>query len=327
MRDIWDPKCVADKLDCEKIKRFFGWLEHRDQKCIISPDTDGIMCGLFVSNYLKWEIKGIYDGRFLIIFDETYGELNSEKVKSDFIFLDIEVSGARGIGNHMQLFYSCEEGFDKVENEDVKKSLEAFYSKFKYTLNPNNLRGYGKKGHFSKKYPFATIHFLIAVARKCGIVEEKIKIKDEGKFLLLYADGTFKNLFNYPENCIKWMEWLSLKNDKIFQELLKSFQKIKIGDLIHNLKSLFAEIKERGKLTDENGDLNKEWESILKFYSEKIGWSFYRERWFQGNQIKKQLNRDRKKGLASEWKKLIEDENLFSLAIPAGNRIEYTLWE
>lgn len=36
----------------------YPWLVERGQKCVISPDADGILCGLFMSQYLDWEVVG-----------------------------------------------------------------------------------------------------------------------------------------------------------------------------------------------------------------------------------------------------------------------------
>lgn len=53
----------------------------KEQKTIISPDVDGLLCGLLMSNYLDWEIVGFYDGK-LICFDR-------ESNISECVFLDV----------------------------------------------------------------------------------------------------------------------------------------------------------------------------------------------------------------------------------------------
>ena len=38
--------------------------------------------------------------------------------------------------------------------------------------------------------------------------DKEIEIKKTAICPLLYTDGTFKNLFNYPENCLSWLNFL-----------------------------------------------------------------------------------------------------------------------
>jgi hypothetical protein len=50
----------------ELIKKH-SWILESNKKCIISPDVDGILCGLFMSHYFDWKIVGYYDGKQLCI--------------------------------------------------------------------------------------------------------------------------------------------------------------------------------------------------------------------------------------------------------------------
>jgi hypothetical protein len=55
----------------------------KGQNCILSPDTDGLLCGLFMSTYLDWRIKGFYDGKVML--------LDKNISAKDCVFLDMEV--------------------------------------------------------------------------------------------------------------------------------------------------------------------------------------------------------------------------------------------
>ena len=46
----------TDQIDYEKIVRDYPWIIKKNQNCILSPDSDGLLCGLFMSFYLGWQI-------------------------------------------------------------------------------------------------------------------------------------------------------------------------------------------------------------------------------------------------------------------------------
>ena len=71
------------------------WIIETNQKYILSPDSDGLLCGLFMSTYLGWKIKGFYDGKVMLLSKDT-------SVK-DCVFLDMEVfrKDIKSVGHHM----------------------------------------------------------------------------------------------------------------------------------------------------------------------------------------------------------------------------------
>lgn len=46
-------------MDYEKLLERFPWIIEKNKNCIISPDVDGILCGLFMSCYFDWKLMGI----------------------------------------------------------------------------------------------------------------------------------------------------------------------------------------------------------------------------------------------------------------------------
>ena len=85
-------------IDYSAISKKFPWIVERDRKCIIGPDTDGILCGLFMSAFFNWEVVGYYDGKDLAL---------RKKIKpSDCVFLDMEIfrKNCKSIGQHMVLY-------------------------------------------------------------------------------------------------------------------------------------------------------------------------------------------------------------------------------
>ncbi len=58
-----------EQIDYNKIIEDNPWIAKRNQKCILSPDSDGLLCGLLMSHYLDWEIVGYYDGKVCVLKD------------------------------------------------------------------------------------------------------------------------------------------------------------------------------------------------------------------------------------------------------------------
>ncbi len=55
-----------DQIDYPEVIKRYPWIVSRGQNCILSPDSDGLLCGLFMSHFLDWKIKGFYDTKILV---------------------------------------------------------------------------------------------------------------------------------------------------------------------------------------------------------------------------------------------------------------------
>ena len=56
-----------DTINYNEVVKKHPWIIKKNQNCILSPDSDGLLCGLFMSHYLDWHIRGFYDGKILLI--------------------------------------------------------------------------------------------------------------------------------------------------------------------------------------------------------------------------------------------------------------------
>ncbi|MBS3091078.1 hypothetical protein J4217_01355 [Candidatus Pacearchaeota archaeon] len=127
---------------------------------------------------------GYYDGKVLAL-------KKGESVK-ECIFLDMEIfrDYVKSLGHHMVLYN--------------KRQVPNIWFNFDNCIQPNNIRGYDAKNSFNLKYPLGAIHLILGIVGH----KKKIEIKKEAICPLLYTDGTFKNLFNYPDNCLSWLNFL-----------------------------------------------------------------------------------------------------------------------
>lgn len=171
----------------------------RNQKCIINTDLDGLFSGLILHNFLKWEIVGFCDSDESIWIDKNRCD---NLIECTFIDIFIYSKNIRSIDQHI---VSVDEEHNKMLSNNNNK------------LNPNliNLRNYLPNESYFKKYPFGTVHFIIAWLERNGInieIDLFNTLKDELRVidLLLRADDTFytSTFSGYVENASQWWEWL-----------------------------------------------------------------------------------------------------------------------
>lgn len=310
-------------LDFVDLLRKHPWLVERDLPCIISPDSDGILCGLLMANLLDWKVAGFYDGKVVI---------KRQDVKaSECIFLDVEIlrEGVRSIGQHMLVY-----NFNKIpEGWPILDEC----------ISANGLRVFDYSHRFMEKYPFGTIHLLLAaVANKYPV-----QILEKAVAPLLYTDGTFKNLFNYPENCLSWIEFLGgtdmasplhhiFLND---QYSLHEFM-LALRDLFHEFHSLKNGRRGGDKIALSDGrgapinilkeggeilsDVRHSSERLLTLLSERTGWMYRENQWAWDHLETIVFSKIITKPLASEYLKAIQQKPL-SLAITGREQLQFTV--
>lgn len=228
-----------------------------------------------------------------------------------------------------------------------KDRLHPKWSYYDNCIQPNNIRNYDFFNNFNLKYPLATIHFLLGLLGIHNLKE--IEIKKQAICLLLYTDGTFKNLFNYPENCLSWLKFLgadekvSLLNPIFFNDHYS------VSDLMIALRDFFSQIAKinsgkrggdkislsdsKGKIKDfvKNGNLyslssDKKivTDSFVNLLSNLTGWQYKSERWKWDELNLFKFSKSLIKPTLGRYVKLLDKKPL-SLAITSQARIEYTL--
>jgi len=275
-----------------------------------------------MSTYLGWHIRGYYDGKILLL-EEGFN-------KEDCVFLDMELlrPGVRSVGQHMVMYDS--------------RDKSGFWDTLDDCISANNLRHYNFKHNFIAKYPFGTVHLLLS------ILGQRITIPIEKSAVcpLLYTDGTFKNQFNYPENCLSWLEFLGA--DDAHNPLQKVFidKHYSTFELMMELRILFDDIRRvgggrrggdkitisnsRGKpiqLTDEGHlplETTLQAEAFLGVLSEKTLWPYDKEHWSWGPY---RVTTYRKESIVPGQARYYDllAKNPLSLAITSRNSIEYTI--
>tara|TARA_Y100001954_G_C15735689_1_gene565688 strand:+ start:122 stop:1144 length:1023 start_codon:yes stop_codon:yes gene_type:complete len=321
-----------ERINYKEVREKYPWITKPKQKCILSPDSDGLLCGLFMSHYLDWEVVGFYDGKVCVLKDGV------SAFDEDVCFLDIEIyrEGVKSMGHHMLSVYNSELPFD-------------WRKKFKDCIQPNLMRGYDRNS-FRLKYPLATIHLLI------GILEDIINIKVEEStiFPLLFTDGTFNVMFSYPENVMNWWKYLNVEDNskllknifmgedyttyKLMLEMDNFFRErdsISIprerGDRlkISNKDSSSYNLEKNGFNYKINNDAKNRCVMFLKLLEKHTNWIYRSESWcFEDMNLMQFTKSDfvsRNWTIKKDnWKSLM-DINPLSWAMTSGNNIEFTI--
>jgi hypothetical protein len=320
-------------IDYKKIVEHHPWIIQPNLKCVLSPDSDGLLCGLLMSHYLNWEVVGYYDGKVMVL-DKDYAA-------KDVVFLDMEIcrSEIKSIGHHMLMFN--------------KKYFPLVREKFTNCIQPNLMRNYDSK-RFRLKYPLATIHLLIGILDN---TYKKVELSEDAICPLYFTDGTFNVLFSYPENVLDWLKYLRANENDSALHFLFENDRYTVITLMRAMDDFFRkrdEIsvrRERGDRlrisakdgepfnvendSDESSRLNEEAKNrtiaFLRILSDTTGWTYKPQAW-RWNKFS--LSKFTKGDFAGAGKRLngktfeeFLNKNPLSWAMTSGHNIEFTLEE
>jgi hypothetical protein len=320
------------QIDYPEVIAKYPWIVEKDIHCIISPDSDGLLCALFMQHFRNWRVAGFYDTKVMVRMKDVAAK--------DCVFLDAEIfrKNIRSVGQHMLLFN--------------RNGLPPNWENFNQCLSPNNLRQYDGTHDFRLKYPLATIHFLIGILNSL----EPIDIPVSAITPLIFTDGTYHNLFRYTENCLNWLHYLRADDPK--SALYKLFRKEKYSfwelmkemDEFWRVRDEISVSRERGDriaLTLRGGEgdpFNLEEaggvyqlkddpkiraEKFIALLSKLTGWKYDVGQWAWGGWelfrfTKEDLTRLKLRLNNSSFITVLENEPL-SFAMTSGQNLEYTM--
>lgn len=178
----------AHRADYHQIRERFPWLDEPDHLMVCSLDLDGLLSAMLMESLLGWQLVGFYDAqRLWVRFDV---DISSGKV----VFLDHDIYRKEipSVGHHM---LQWQKDIPLPEHER--------------SLNPNLLRGV-TADEFGRKYPFGTVHLLLACLSAWHPEWRETKLHFSRDFLpiLLNVDSAMQSAFTYVRNAMEWLEWL-----------------------------------------------------------------------------------------------------------------------
>ncbi|AOW20650.1 hypothetical protein [Urechidicola croceus] len=171
-----------------------------NQKCIINTDIDGLLSALVLQHFLNWKIVGFCDSKDTIWIDP-----NERNTNNEIVFVDIFVGNPN---------YKCIDQHIVAKNKNHVKKLTQNSNKQNPNFNRTRYASSNKKdpNAYAWKYPFGTVHYLIACLEGLGykISIENTKFENYNTFdLILRADDTARSTADkYRDNALDWWKWL-----------------------------------------------------------------------------------------------------------------------
>jgi len=239
-------------------------------KIVVNTDIDGIFSALILHHYLNCEIAGFCNSV------ETVW-INSNMIASiyDAVYIDMFVPRKEVICIDQHIVAVDEEHCLKIASLGTK-------------FNPNldNPRFHIPSASYYRKYPFGTVHYIIANLEKNGLsldlkldnsVPKNISFMD----LLLRADDTMQTTVSsqYMQNADEWWNWLKRysNNGKITAMLCNYLYSLTDHDVAtrknattHLLKNVYqCESPDGGfkNICDTNGYLMENVKHYIQFLS------------------------------------------------------------
>ncbi len=245
------------------------------KKIIINSDIDGVLSGLILSNFADCEVVGFSNSDNMVWIDQT--KINTIY---DAVYIDMFVANSN---------VKCIDQHIVSVNEQHHRILKANPNK----LNPNfdNPRFHLPNNSYYNKYPFGTVHYLIAILESEGIRVDLDFMKQVGsiKFmdLLLRADDAMKTTVdsNYMANASAWWNWLVQKSGNAnsinsMRQYLNGLNGIRVGNIKKMTTSLLTDPTTFGctspdggykSIIDPNGKLLNKVSNYFNFISQASG--------------------------------------------------------
>ncbi len=297
----------------------------RNKPIIINVDLDGILSGLLLKKYLNCEVVGFTNSAAFVWFNES---LNI--AYSDVCFVDIFIANPAVICIDQHIISVNKEHFEKLKLNSNK-------------INPNllNPRFHLPNSSYRKKYPFGTVHFIIALLEKEGVDLSDLELHNSLNGIsfmdaLLRADDTMKTTVdsNYEKNASEWWSWLKEFSDEgktisILKNYLdtltpKNASSIKenIGEVLTN-KPFYCDTTDGGMSNiTADGFLTKNSKNYFQFLADLSNIEVFdlkaSYKKYKGNSERMDLNKTQTKELITS--NTINNKRVFSYAFVKSNQ-------
>lgn len=188
-----------------RLSEFFDRANTRD--IVINSDIDGFLSGMILQEYYGCRVVGFSNSKESIWISPEIGSIYEP------IYIDIFV-------NKIET-YCIDQHIVAYDNAHLER-IKAYGTK----LNPNlDIMEKTYRDDYYRKYPFGTVHYLIALMKLDGIDVEFNELRQEyvvqgydgreyrvcpGQIVLRADDALYSSLGKYADNASDW--WAQLKN-------------------------------------------------------------------------------------------------------------------
>jgi len=188
---------------------------------VTSCDLDGLLTAVVISGVSAWRLEGFYDSRDSLWLTHPRGDDGQ-----GYVFLDVFVARPD--------VFSVDQHIIASDPDHGRRQRESGNK-----INPNlaRLTAYGgvHGRTFTDKYPFGTVHYVIALLERSGrspsiglekLIAPGLTVMD----LLMRADGAADNTKNFPRNANVWWDWLSEIGGDLTRDIARSARAIARSD-------------------------------------------------------------------------------------------------
>lgn len=187
-------------------------LFNKNKNIVINSDIDGMLSGMILQNYFGCNIVGFSNSWNKVWLTPEYEKEAGENAINKPIYIDLFVANPDVVCIEQHII-----GYDESHNDFIKS--------IGTKINPNLMRANRSfTGDYFHKYPFGTVHFLIALMEMEGITVKLPDLKSSptprmnkydikvGDIILRADDALFSSLGKYKENTDQWWPWLLSKS-------------------------------------------------------------------------------------------------------------------
>lgn len=206
----------------------------KNKNIVINSDIDGMLSGMILQKYFGCKVVGFSNSWDCVWIEPTYEQATDDALNSP-VYIDLYVTNPKVICIEQHII-----GYDDAHNKRI--------SDLNTKINPNIMRiGRTFSGDYFHKYPFGTVHFLIALMEKEGIHVELPLLHSVttskafdydltvGDIILRADDALFSSLGKYKANTEEWWPWL-LKLSGNAKSISNMISYITLADPSQNFK-------------------------------------------------------------------------------------------
>ena len=241
-------------------------LFEKNKNIIINTDIDGFLCGMILQKYYGCKVVGFSNSRETIWVSPEIKDIYSP------IYIDLFVNRPNVI---------CIEQHIIAFNKRHHNEILSYGTKINPNIDRERTFVGDMQSDYFHKYPFGTVHYLIALMAKEGVEVElpdlckcysfnNINI-NAGHIILRADDALFSTLGPYRENALDWWEYLTQSKSeaiKAFTDFIKLCDINKNKDYKDNIGRFFKSLGCDGidgafnTITDTNGRIL---EKVVKY--------------------------------------------------------------
>ena len=197
----------------------------KNKDIVINTDIDGFLCGMILQKYYSCRVVGFSNSRETVWLIPEIEDINKP------VYIDLYVANPT---------VTCIEQHIIAYDKDHHNEICSFGTKINPNLDRKRTFVGDMESDYYHKYPFGTVHYLIALMAKEGIhvdlpdltrvyqISEPgnpgRKLKTNAGHIILRADDAlYSTLSRYRDNALDWWKWLDPKNESPAISELKQF--------------------------------------------------------------------------------------------------------